>query len=447
MWKKVFIFLTLLIFWTVGYSALKTTNSAKPENSTSENYTLISADVYHQVVKQSEKDIQRLTALLKPYQGQPNYVDHLVSLSTKYFMNRPYCAAGIEGEGDWCPGDISRHGCSHLQQDPIYRTDAFVCNTFVQTVLALVDAKNSDDFNHNILRIRYGAAHEPSSSIHYYNRNNFISADFNPVNEKNGLLRDATREGVFAPYVKQTSAIIDRQEWFRHQMQPATIKNTVHVLSEKNGSAMVQRAQQNYPEPFHHFLPEKVTIDYIPKEILTQKIKSKDSHVGYEANEKFINQLPTPSVIEIVRDVHQWKVGGKPITEVIGSGINVSHLGLIYRQHFKQGEIIYQNIRCTNVNEKKVCTVSPVICHQRGGCTKIMFAHATEAYPNGYYYYCDSHHHYHCDATPPKGVSAVACNRVISMPLGDYLTTYRYGKYAYLDEPSFLGIHVEKIRD
>ena len=76
----------------------------------------------------------------------------------------------------------------------------------------------------------------------------------------------------------------------------------------------------------------------------------------------------------------------------------------------------------------------------------MMFAHATQMYPNGYYYYRDSSGRYHCDEkVPPKTASPVTCNRVVSMPLGEYLTTYRYGKYTYLDDPSILGIHVEKI--
>ncbi len=320
---------------------------------TPKNYTVISEYNYQRVVQQSEKDIEHLIALLNPYENKPDYLNQLVALSAKYFSDRPYQITGVQGEGDWCPEYPTRHGCPHIKQDPIYRTDIFVCSTLVQVVLALLQAHNIQEFNQNILSINYGAAHEPPSSIHYYNRNNFISADFNPVNQRNGLLVDVTKQGIFSTYAKQTSAVIDRQKWFAKQMQPESIKSTIRVLLAKNGVNMAERAERNYPAPLHHFSPETITISYIPKEVFVKKIAFSGNPVTYRVNENMVNQLPTPSVVEIVRDVRKWNIGGKNIAEVIGSGINVSHLGLLYRQYFKMNEVIYQNIYCTMVNKKR----------------------------------------------------------------------------------------------
>ena len=185
--------LIILFICTVGLVAIS--GAVKIKFVTPKDYTVISAYHYQKVVQQSEKDVQQLMELLKPYQTKPDYLDKLAILATRYFLDRPYETVGAQGEGDWCPGYISRHGCPHIQQDPIYRTDSFVCNTFVQMVLALLHANNIKEFNQNILTINYGAANEPPSSIHYYNRNNFTSADFNPVNQKNVLLQDATQQG------------------------------------------------------------------------------------------------------------------------------------------------------------------------------------------------------------------------------------------------------------
>lgn len=418
------------------------------------NYTVINTKQYVETVKQSEQDIIHVLDQFKRYQLKPAALEARLSLAIQYFKDRPYCTGkdytvGVEGEGDWCANDMTRHGCPHLQQDPIYRTDAFVCNTLVQTVLALIQSNTLAEFNRNIIAVRYGAAHEPSNPIHYYNRNHFISADFNPINQKNGFLRDVTEQGDLAHYVKQTSAVIDRQSWFDHNLQPKNLKATLRVLSSQNGEAMVDRARDHYPAKFHHFLPEKITIDYLPKGILVKKI-SANGVTHYQVNTALLNQLPTPSVIEIVRDAKLWKVGNQFIADVIGTELNVSHLGLLYRKHFKFNEVIYHKISCVKKDGKKICQVTPVVCRQVKGCTPLLFVHAGDPYPDGYFYYRDQRGSYHCDANIPvglqNGLSAIPCNRVMSMPLADYLLSYQYGKYTLLDEPSILGIHVEKIQ-
>lgn len=438
MWKKISLSVTILLvtFFIIA--------AAGPQEK--QKYTVISEYDYHAVTQRAEKDIKKLMHLLRPYQYQSNYTNQLIATAFDYFKNRPYSYTGAEGEGDWCPGDINRHGCPHIQQDPIYRTDSFVCNTFVQVVLALLHSNTMQDYNKAILKINYGAAHEPPSSIHYYNRNNFISADFNPVNQKNGLIKDVTGNGIFAKYVKQTHSIIDRQEWFNRQMTPDKIKNTVRVLSSKDGDLMSKQALNNYPAPYHKFSPINVGISYIPKEVLVRKSASPDGKANYQSNDELINQLPTPSIVEIIRNAHKWKIGGKNIIEVIGSGINVSHLGFIYRANFKKGDTIYQKINCVMKDHEKICTVQPIICNRSTGCREVMFTHATDSYPSKYYYYKNNQGVYQCEAKqPPKGTQFTQCNRIVSLPLKDYLTAIQYGKYTFMEEPSILGIHVEKI--
>lgn len=435
MQKKVNLLFMMGFFWVVATTAIG--NEA--------SYTSIDVNQYAATVKQSEQDIIHLLNQFKCYHPKSATLETRLSLAIQYFKDRPYGAVGVEGEGDWCAGDITRHSCLHIQQDPIYRTDVFVCNTLVQTVLALIHANTLADFNRNIIAIRYGAAHEPPTQIHYYNRNHFMSADFNPVNQKNGFLRDVTGQGDLAPYVKQISAVIDRQSWFDHHLQPKNIKTTLRVLSSQNGEAMVARASDHYPAKFHHFLPEKITMDYLPKSIFVKKI-SINGVTRYQVNMALLNQLPTPSVIEIVRDAKRWKVGNQCIADVIGTELNVSHLGLLYRKHFKFNEVIYDKISCMKQAGKKICRVTPVICRQVKGCTSLLFAHAGDPYPDGYFYYRDQRGNYHCDANMPDGVFGTPCNRVMSMPFGDYLLSYQYGKYTFLEETSILGIHVEKIQ-
>ena len=37
------------------------------------------------------------------------------------------------------------------------------------------------------------------------------------------------------------------------------------------------------------------------------------------------------------------------------------------------------------------------------------------------------------------------CNRIVTMPLTDYLTMKFNGEYRYMNNPSILGVHIEKI--
>lgn len=74
---------------------------------------------------------------------------------------------------------------------------------------------------------------------------------------------------------------------------------------------------------------------------------------------------------------------------------------------------------------------------------------ATNAYLDGYIWsYNKTNEKYYCtrDAKVPLGsVKLTTCNRVTTMPFGDYLTRYFYGHYSFIEEPSILGIHIEKI--
>jgi hypothetical protein len=409
------------------------------------HFTVIQEDSYDPI--KTDKDISQLLALLQPYKNQSDALDKQVAFAAHYFEGRPTELHHLQGEGDLCPGSIDLHGCVHLQQDPVYRTDFFACNTLIQIILASVYAKNILEFKQLILQIEYGAAHEPSRNIHYYNRNNFISGDFNPVNQKQGFIVDATRQSVFAPFVKTTSTIIDRQSWFNHQMQDNHIENTVRVLSFQQGASMWMRAKQNYPLVFHRFAPERVSIDYIPKASLVKKIGNtsrNNQKIFYEPDEEKINQLPTPAIVEIVRDASKWTIQGKNIVEVTGSGINVSHLGLIYRQFFKKGELIYQKISCSGEKAAKACTVRPVYCALSEGCPKIMFSHATTEYPNEYVYYQDTKGFFYCsNSFPITETSPIPCNRVVSLPFGDYVASA--SRYSLMKVDSILGIHLEKI--
>ncbi|MCX7124695.1 MAG: DUF1460 domain-containing protein, partial [Gammaproteobacteria bacterium] len=329
--------------------------------------------------------------------------------------------------------------CSHIQQDPIFRTDQYNCTTLVSMILALIHAKTADNFNKTIVKIEYGAAGKLKDPIHYYNRNNFTSSAFNPINEANHYLENATFKTPFYT-IKTVSSVINVQQWLAFQKRASVIQNNIRVLDANNGPTMLARFLNDYPPNLMPLQPQTVTLSYIPKHNLVSC-----TSLGCTENEIAINALPTPAVIEIVRDDKLWLVDGKPINKLIGSGINVSHIGIIFRKTFIMGAVIYQRITCSLQNQKKVCEVTPIKCNHQL-CREVMMLQATDAYPNGYYFY-QTHGNYQCTAQKPKSDNAgyTRCNRVLVMPLGDYLSQYEYGIYPFMMAPSIVGLHLEKI--
>lgn len=415
--------------------------------TTTKNFTVIPEKDYRHVVATSRVDIQKtlphLNQMASHYQNKKNaYTAELIYLS-HVFAAVPYGAEGAEGDGDWQPNSlVYQPGAVHIQQDPVYRTDQFDCQTLVEIFLGLLHSRNLNDFDQNILKIEYGAA-GVGTAVHYYNRNNFIE-DFNPVNEKNGYLYDATTQGIWKHYYRVTSAVVDRNAWFHHQTRPGFLGLNVRVLSQKNGDAMAARLLNHYPKPFANFKPTRVYMTYIPKESLTQAIEAPDGVITYRPRSDLINQLPVPAVIEIVRDAKVWMLGDKPLQEAIGTQMNVSHLGFLYRENFKKGDLIARNVACTFSFGRKKCRVISEYCTKKI-CTETMMMHATDVYPMGYFYY-GRQGHFYCTRQLPKGAVGAQCDRVVSMPLGDYLTQRQYDKNLLMDEPSILGIHLEGLK-
>ncbi len=86
-----------------------------------------------------------------------------ITYISKQFLGKPY-ALGALGEGSQ----------GYFDQAPLYRTDAFDCETYVDTVLALAFADNLSTFKQYIQKIRYRDGH-----IAFVDRNHFTCLDWN----------------------------------------------------------------------------------------------------------------------------------------------------------------------------------------------------------------------------------------------------------------------------
>lgn len=304
-------------------------------------------------------------------------------LLSNLFTNSPYLSAGT-GEGDWLPNTfVYKPGGKHAKSRPVYRTDGFDCVTYVQTLLALVTAKDLASFDRNYIRSAYGAI-DDTASVNFDNRNHFTDTDWNRINEKFGIISDVTTSGALARYAKMIHVNINRARWKQFQQTSGNLPQGLQKTSVD------------------------VLMSYLPKEVL------------FSNHGALLNQLPTPAVLEIIRDPKKWLLNGKPIAAAIGSETSVSHLGIIYRRQFQLGETIYKRIHCES--RKRFCLITPIFCAKKK-CTLIMFSHATDGYPR-------PHHQF---------------NRVEHIPLLQYFTDNRDGNYNYMLDDSILGVHVEQI--
>lgn len=409
-------------------------------NHTSQSFTIIDQSDYQETVTQSRTRVKKILARLKP--SRETSPDEQIALIVKQLSDTPYLASHAMGEGDWQPkSPVYRGGAAHIKQDPVYRLDKLDCQTFVQVALALLKAKNIDEFDQAYLKISYGAAGNPAGEIvRYFNRNNFIDADFNPVNEKNGYFQDASETEALLPYQKTLSATITRQRWFTAQQQ--NLKENVRVLNSIDGKEMAARLTRDYADlPFSRFKQEKINITYIPKSDIA--IREPDGE--FMPNQALLDAIPTPAIAEIVREPNRWNLYGRKIKDIIGSELTISHLGVLYRQTFKKNEVIYQKTTCEfDEDRNKYCEVTPVKCEQ-AQCRELMFAHATDAYPFSFSWSQKQNGEFAC-ARSSEGRRVSACNRVVTLPFFDYLTNKQLGFYTNMDLASVIGVHFEKVK-
>ena len=234
--------------------------------------------------------------ITKLYKSLPANISQKQKLQwfSKQFINKPY-GSGPLGEGD----------NGHYDQTPLYRTDRFDCLTYVETVMALNMAKDLHEFKRQIVNIRY-QGDKPT----YLQRNHFTSLNWNLNNIKKGYIKDITNTILnkhHQPIYKVATATIDKSAWLKRR----TIKN-IKIKDSVNTSNSLKQLHQHA----NQFSKQKSSINYLPLKNLF--------HDKKQANNFIFNQIPSGSIIEIIRPNWQMK-------NLIGTNLNVSHLGLVFR--------------------------------------------------------------------------------------------------------------------
>lgn len=226
---------------------------------------------------------------------------------------------------DWCSnlflgvpyllGSLGEGEKALFDQFPLYRLDAFDCDTYVNTVLALALADSLPAFQQCIKNLRY-----KNGLVSYLQRNHFTGLDWNQNNQQNKILKDITltiHDEKNQPVAQFAKALINKPSWYAFKNTDAIrLHNKDKVTSEKRLAMLKHKGNQL--EVVQEQLP------YLPFTVLFPE-KNKP-------NMYLFKQIPNAAIIEIVRP--NWDLRQK-----IGTALNISHLGFAI---WKNGQLYFR---------------------------------------------------------------------------------------------------------
>lgn len=223
-----------------------------------------------------------------------------VAYINQLFFNKPYTFNAL-GEGT--KGEFDNH--------PLYRTDAFDCETYVDTVIALALASDLQSFQDMIRKVRY-----KDGKVEFTNRNHFTCLDWNQNNQKQHITKDITNS--ITGSAKQAIAIeaktyIDKPNWYKTMpIERIRLQGEKDRNREKKLIALREKGKQ-----------QKKSLSVIPYIPLTEIMPSED-----QVEMEIIKQIPSGAIMEIIRP--NWD-----LCKVIGTHLNVSHLGFVVWENEK----------------------------------------------------------------------------------------------------------------
>lgn len=256
----------------------------------------------------ADKTIDKLyhNQIINPKSDMPTRIDVI----SAQFLGKPYLLSAL-GEGEQ----------GYYDQTPLYRTDAFDCETYVDTVLALALSHDLSTFEQCIRNIRY-----QDGKVSFIHRNHFTCLDWNKNNQKQGFIKDITatiHDKNGHSITKMAEALIDKPSWYQHF--------STNIIRINNASSTEQGMRLTSLKQKGNQLPRTLSrIPYIP---LTALFNKKGS-----ANMYLFNQIPNGAIIEIVRP--NWD-----LQQQIGTHLNISHLGFAIR---KNGVLMFRAATSTN---------------------------------------------------------------------------------------------------
>lgn len=130
--------------------------------------------------------------------GPQNGFERRIEYFSRLFLGRRYADDPV-GDG--------RN--SAFDKRPMVRLDAFDCQTYVETVLALSSAHSVREFREELIRLRYREAR-----VDFAHRNHYLTLQWIPANLGNWRLRDITA-GVAGEWpCESITRRLDMERWF-----------------------------------------------------------------------------------------------------------------------------------------------------------------------------------------------------------------------------------------
>lgn len=218
-------------------------------------------------------------------------IEQRVVAISKQLLNKPYvdepCGEGATGE---------------FNTEPLFRFDAFDCETFVNTVLALTQSNNVAQFQNNLRNIIY-----TNGVIDFKNRAHFPSADWVPHNINNHFIAEITSQVAGANNTAIAKAYINRQNWCEKC-------NLERIKIPNISSTQQQMKLQQLHEEASQLQNVNAQINYIP----LHKLFTDDG----QPNLTIFNRIPNASIILFIEH-------NPNLVRIIGTEMNVSHMGLV----------------------------------------------------------------------------------------------------------------------
>lgn len=254
------------------------------------------ADLAHPLEEQADKTIDQIYHIL-PSSQTVDMQQRIIFISGR-LVGKPYILTAL--------GDGLQ---SRFDQGPLYRMDAFDCQTYVDTVVAIALAADLTSFKQCIRRIRY-----TKGNVDFITRNHFTCLDWNQSNRREGYIQDITmqiHDETHRPVAKMAQAIIDKPGWYQHF--------TPQIIRLNTPDPQLTPVHFNQLKQLGNSLPVTTSsIPYLPLDVLFDK--------AGQANDFLFAQIPNGSIIEIIRP--NWDLVDK-----IGTHLNVSHLGFALWNH------------------------------------------------------------------------------------------------------------------
>jgi hypothetical protein len=204
-------------------------------------------------------------------------------------------------------GSLGEGPNARYDQFPLYRVDAFDCDTYVNTVLSLALANSVESFKQCLKYTRY-----KNGKRAYINRNHFTSIDWNKNNQQRGVLKDITlsiKDQNNQPVALFAEALINKPGWYAH-------KGLATIRLQNENKIKQQELLNELKTKGSHMETSSSKLPYIPLTVLFTK--------DNKPNLYLFSQIPHGAIIEIVRP--NWD-----LRKLIGTSLDISHLGFAIR--------------------------------------------------------------------------------------------------------------------